>query len=29
MNFVAPELAIPVEAFATSLGIGLLVGMER
>ena len=29
MSFVAPELAVPVEAFATSLGIGLLVGMER
>ena len=29
MSFVAPELAAPVEAFATALGIGLLVGMER
>lgn len=29
MSFVAPELAAPVEAFATTLGIGLLVGMER
>jgi len=29
MSFVVPELAAPVEAFATSLGIGLLVGMER
>ena len=29
MSFVAPELAVPVEAFATALGIGLLVGMER
>lgn len=29
MSFVAPELAQPVEAFATALGIGLLIGMER
>lgn len=29
MSFVVPELAGPVEAFATALGIGLLVGMER
>ena len=29
MSFVAPELAAPVQAFATALGIGLLVGMER
>jgi len=29
MSFVAPELAGPVQAFATSLGIGLLIGMER
>jgi uncharacterized membrane protein (DUF4010 family) len=29
MSFVVPELAAPVEAFATSLGIGLLIGMER
>lgn len=29
MSFVAPELAQPVEAFATALGVGLLIGMER
>jgi uncharacterized membrane protein (DUF4010 family) len=29
MTFVAPELAAPVEAFSTALGIGLLIGMER
>ncbi|MBL8419369.1 MAG: MgtC/SapB family protein [Dechloromonas sp.] len=29
MSFIAPELAGPVQAFATALGIGLLVGMER
>lgn len=29
MSFIAPELAAPVEAFATALGIGLLIGMER
>ncbi len=29
MSFVDPELAVPVEAFATALGIGLLIGMER
>lgn len=29
MSFVVPELAAPVEAFATTLGIGLLIGMER
>jgi uncharacterized membrane protein (DUF4010 family) len=29
MIFVVPELAVPVQAFATSLGIGLLVGLER
>jgi len=29
MNFVTPELAGPVQAFLTALGIGLLVGMER
>lgn len=29
MSFVVPELAAPVEAFATALGIGLLVGLER
>ncbi|HQU79552.1 MAG TPA: MgtC/SapB family protein [Azonexus sp.] len=29
MSFVVPELAVPVEAFATALSIGLLVGMER
>ena len=29
MSYVAPELAAPVQAFATSLGIGLLIGMER
>ena len=29
MSFLAPELAAPVEAFATALGIGLLIGMER
>ncbi len=29
MNFIVPELAVPLEAFATALGIGLLVGMER
>ncbi len=29
MSFLASELAVPVEAFATALGIGLLIGMER
>lgn len=29
MSFVVPELAGPVEAFSTALGVGLLVGMER
>ncbi|HEX6733597.1 MAG TPA: MgtC/SapB family protein [Azonexus sp.] len=29
MSFVVPELAEPVQAFATALGIGLLIGMER
>ncbi|MGE5471809.1 MAG: MgtC/SapB family protein [Bacteroidota bacterium] len=29
MSFVVPELAAPVEAFSTALGIGLLVGLER
>jgi uncharacterized membrane protein (DUF4010 family) len=29
MSFVVPELAVPVQAFATALGIGLLIGMER
>ena len=29
MSFVVPELAAPLEAFATALGIGLLIGMER
>src|SRR5574343_1768632 len=29
MTFVVPELAAPVEAFSTALGIGLLIGMER
>jgi len=29
MSFVVPELAAPLEAFATSLGVGLLIGMER
>lgn len=29
MSFLAPELAAPVEAFVTALGIGLLIGMER
>jgi uncharacterized membrane protein (DUF4010 family) len=29
MSFVVPELAAPLEAFSTALGIGLLVGMER
>ena len=29
MSFVVPELAGPVQAFATALGIGLLIGMER
>lgn len=29
MSFVVPELAGPVEAFTTALGIGLLIGMER
>lgn len=29
MSFVTPELAGPVQAFLTALGIGLLVGMER
>jgi len=29
MSFVVPELAAPVEAFTTALGIGLLIGMER
>ena len=29
MSYVAPELAAPVQAFATALGIGLLIGMER
>jgi uncharacterized membrane protein (DUF4010 family) len=29
MSFLAAELAAPVEAFATALGIGLLIGMER
>jgi uncharacterized membrane protein (DUF4010 family) len=29
MSFLAPELAQPVSAFATALGIGLLIGMER
>jgi len=29
MSFIVPELAVPLEAFATALGIGLLVGMER
>ena len=29
MSFVVPELAAPVEAFSTALGVGLLVGMER
>lgn len=29
MTFVVPELAGPVQAFATALGIGLLIGLER
>lgn len=29
MSFIVPELATPLEAFTTSLGIGLLIGMER
>lgn len=29
MSFIVPELAAPLEAFSTALGIGLLVGMER
>lgn len=29
MIFVAPEIATPVEAFSTALGIGLLIGLER
>lgn len=29
MSFIVPELAAPLEAFGTALGIGLLVGMER
>ncbi len=29
MSFIVPELATPLEAFATALGIGLLIGMER
>jgi uncharacterized membrane protein (DUF4010 family) len=29
MSFVVPELAAPLEAFSTALGIGLLIGMER
>ncbi len=29
MSFLVPELAEPVQAFGTALGIGLLVGMER
>ena len=29
MNFLVPELAGPVESFATALSIGLLIGMER
>lgn len=29
MSFIVPELAVPLEAFATSFGIGLLIGMER
>ena len=29
MIFIVPELAAPLEAFSTALGIGLLVGMER
>jgi uncharacterized membrane protein (DUF4010 family) len=29
MSFLAPELAAPVEAFASALGIGLLIGLER
>ena len=29
MSFIVPELATPLEAFATSLGVGLLIGMER
>lgn len=29
MSFLVPELAGPVESFATALSIGLLIGMER
>lgn len=29
MSFVVPELAAPVQAFATALGLGLLIGLER
>ena len=29
MSFIVPELAAPLEAFATALGTGLLIGMER
>jgi uncharacterized membrane protein (DUF4010 family) len=29
MSFLDPELAQPVSAFATALGIGLLIGLER
>ena len=29
MSFIVPELATPLDAFTTSLGIGLLIGMER
>lgn len=29
MGFIVPELAAPLQAFATALGIGLLIGMER
>lgn len=29
MSFIVPELAEPLQAFTTALGIGLLIGMER
>jgi uncharacterized membrane protein (DUF4010 family) len=29
MGFIVPELATPLQAFATALGIGLLIGLER
>lgn len=29
MSFIVPDLVIPLEAFATTLGVGLLIGLER